>query len=159
MSGIQDQVLSAIGEGCTDSASVCETTGLEPNQVHQAVFILKKAGKITKGADGYAIADGVDVAQVAERIAAEVVSKAAAEPKKARKKRAAPPPETKPRRRPKKRVKAATAKPANGHAGNGVASAVEFARFGDFVVLKRPDVIELLRTMQRWQQMVEAVLA
>lgn len=60
------------------------------------------------------------------------------------------------KRTPKKRAAKQAAPQSNGHAANG--SAVEFAKFGDYVVLKRTDVVDLLRTMQRWSDMVERML-
>src|SRR5690242_6024017 len=147
MSGIQDEVLAAICDGCASASAVCDNTGLEPNQVHQAVFILKKAGKVIKGRGGYALADGAEV-EPDDEVAAKT------EPGKPRKARAGRSGRSK-RAAPAESTRVAV---ANGHrrAGNG---AVEFACFGDFVVLKRCDVVELLLVMERWRQMIEATAA
>jgi len=167
MSEIRDSVKSTIGEGACTIAAICEATSLEPQQVYAAVHGLKKDGEIAKGEGGYAIVDAdpsegdaaAEAAEVAERIIAKVKGR------KPRGKRATPPPETKPRRKAKKRVAAREPVAAKPHAASGVPRTtpavvdVEFARFGEYVVLKKNDLVELLRVMRRWSQMIEAMPA
>jgi hypothetical protein len=140
VNGVQSQVLAAIADGETTAKGICDITGFERNAVHQAVFLLKKGGLVTKNENGYAIGDGAEVPAPAPHT---------------------PSPAKKPRRARRKRVaaKRPTAKGNNGYAANDNGhAAVEFARFGDFVVLKKADVVDLLRAMQRWQQMVEGII-
>lgn len=61
-------------------------------------------------------------------------------------------PPLKPKRR-KKRV--ARAEPPPAKIANGHGNAIEFARFGEYVVLRTADVIELLRVIERWRDMLE----
>lgn len=57
MTTTNDRVLAAIADGETTVQGICETTGLEANQVHQAAFLLKKSGSIIKGEAGYELTD------------------------------------------------------------------------------------------------------
>jgi hypothetical protein len=155
MTTTNDRVLAAIADGETTVQGICETTGLEANQVHQAAFLLKKSGSIIKGEAGYELTDAALEPPAAEDSSPPPVAKRKYKkrtPKSARAPKAA---STKKRRYVRK---AQAPRQSNGHvASNGHAS-VEFARFGDFVVLKRPDVVELLQLMRRWSDMVEGML-
>lgn len=68
---------------------------------------------------------------------------------------ASPPPKVNGHRQPKKRAAVSVIRPTE---LPDAVPPVEFAKFGEFVVLKKADVVALLQTMQRWSSMVEAML-
>lgn len=146
MSEITDRILSAVGDGARDVAAIEAATGLERTQIYTGIHTLKANGEVAKDADGYTLGG-------AETPRRPRIHEASAT--------AAPPPE-------RKRCKAGKAKAAKPAKGNGAAhpvirpgnghddAPIAFARFGEYVVLKREDVAALLATLERWRAVVDA---
>ncbi len=134
---LRDTVSQALSADLPQSRDqIIEETGLDQRQVTNCLDQLRRAGKCTRTAEGWLAINGA--------------------PAEA----ATPPPERKPRGRPKTK----TPKKLNGGAGHPVirpgngheAAHVAFARFGEYVVLKREDVAALIAMLDRWRAVVDA---
>lgn len=151
MSATNDAVLSAIGDGAKSTGAICDATGFEPSTVHQATWQLKKSGAIAKGETGFELGDGVAPKSRTHEARAPADD--------------APPQSRKPKKTKRtKKANGGAAKPAkaitprtNGHAKPNGAGQVEFTRFGEYVVMRRVDVVELLTIFERWRQMIESM--
>lgn len=155
MSQIGDAICSAIDDGARNHAAIVEATGFESKQVSNHLFHLKASGAVVKGPDGLVRGDGTAPKRTVHEAAQSEGSPPPATRKKASKvkRRAA-------KRRAKAAVSTRVAKSARIHkrepapvpvvATNRIAS----QRFGDFVVLRHHDLVELVETLERWRSVV-----
>lgn len=119
-------------------AQIVEETGHEAPQVGNVLNRLQAAGKCRRTADGWLRINGTQPSATRRRDIAE------------------PKPEPPPKRKYTRKAK------PNGNGANGVAipvpavrgkraGSVDFTYFGEFVVLRRTDIAELLALMERWR--------
>lgn len=169
MTTISGAILDAISDGARTRSAIIEATGLEEKQVANNIYQLKSQGRINTDEGGYTIgASEAGHPPPAPRVHAIANGAESADDKKKVAKRAAA-------KAPKaKRAKAQKHTKVNGatHAlpegqpaaprvatPDSAAAPVEFTYFGEFVVIRRKDVAELLKAvaiMDRWRVVVEA---
>lgn len=147
MSTIREAVLEAIDGGARNNAAIRDATGFEAAQVSSQLFHLKSSGVIVKSEDGYLRTESTP--EPKSRV------HGAPEPE------GSPPPAAKKGRRTRKvkrQVRAAKAVPKKSapkpkpNGGNGTA---HFARFGEFVVVRHSDLVELFAMVDRWRKVIE----
>jgi hypothetical protein len=131
VSTLRESVLGALSDEPQTRGEIVGAVGLEDKQVANVLNQLKNAGSAKREKDGW-----IRVAGKAQPKAAEYKGNGDTPPPKRAYKRRAPAP--------------ITAK------GNSVASQVDFTYFGEFVVLRRKDVAELLAVIERWRGVIEA---
>jgi hypothetical protein len=150
LSTIRESILEAIDGGAGTHAAVMEATGFESVQITNALQQLRASGAITKGADGWSRMNGVEKQK--SRVHQASNGADSASPPPAAKKRAY-------KKRAKSKVAAApaiaAARPAKAKS-NGVNGAVNFAAFGEVVVVRRKDLAELLAMVERWRGVMGA---
>lgn len=144
MSEVTDSVLAAVDGGARDTAAIEEATGLEKQQIYAAVHTLKKSGALVKGENGLERGEGTGAVkeQRATSPAAEssspTISKKAPLARKVKAKRATG----------KRLGKKAVAAPVPSKIAAAV-PAIAFTRFGEYVVLKRSDLLDFFSVIDR----------
>lgn len=157
MSEIQDCVLAAIDGGARDVDAIEEASGLERQQIYNAVHQLKKVGLVMKGdagllrtAEAVGKPNGHDKSETSTATPAPRSRKSASP--QPRKQRQAP--KGKPRKVPKRGKRTARAAPVK-----AAQPVIEVARFGEFVVIRRVDLVTLAKLFDailQWRDAIQA---
>jgi hypothetical protein len=159
MTTIREDVMSAVNDGHTSVAAICEATGYESRQVVNALYQLKADKSVVAADDGLKVVDGKRAARVNGE-AVPIVVKAKRKP--GRPKKARTPPGGKKRAQAKRVKRKVDKRPAKARAPVSATpgrAAIDFTYFGEFCVVRRTDVAELLKVVEiieRWRKVVEA---
>lgn len=184
---IRDSIIEAVGNGARDVAAVAAAAQLEEKQVYDNLYHLKRDGIVVTGHAGLQLAPGqrmpcktIDPSTIALTPAVEAAisgigktepkgNGAAGAPLVTPQKRKSAPPKAeapprgkrKPKSTGKPRKVATQGKPAKHVAApESARPVIEVTAFGDYVILKRSDLVELAKIfalVEQWRRAIEAV--
>ncbi|HEY1283010.1 MAG TPA: hypothetical protein VGE96_00895 [Steroidobacteraceae bacterium] len=143
-----ETVLAALGDEPLNRHEIAAVTGLEDSAVSQELSRLRGEGRAERSPDGWIRGAGEPSQRVHRGWRVEPVDDEAKAKKRGRQsaaKRAAS--------RPKKQRRKTRSEPAEEAAPSS--EGIDFTYFGEFVVVRKRDVLALLETIERWRPLLE----